>query len=178
MEKRVKERSYSDRSNLESISWGGVHQDLTPLLMLCCAYRQKTRVAALWEALLAADWDICRYFHSTIRLKSETSTKELEERLKELKGRVTPQEGQQFQLTWTPGGSQRLSHQPGSIHRLVRGPPHLYSTGLPGLTSVGKDVPNPQETWGLREGGWGWEEGEWGEELWVGGWGEQRLECK
>jgi hypothetical protein len=37
--------------------------------------------------------------------------------------------------------------------RLVRGPWHIYSRGLPGLVSVGEDVLNPQETWGPREGG-------------------------
>jgi len=41
------------------------------------------------------------------------------------KGRIEEAEGekdQQSLLTWTLGSSQRLSHQLGSIHRLVRGP--------------------------------------------------------
>ena len=43
---------------------------------------------------------------------------ELEEGLKGLKGMGTPQEDQQSQLTWTPGSSQRLSHQTKSIQGL------------------------------------------------------------
>ena len=34
-----------------------------------------------------------------------------------------------------------------------QGPWHIYSRGLPGLASVGEDVPNPQETWGPRDRG-------------------------
>jgi hypothetical protein len=39
---------------------------------------------------------------------------ELEERLKKLNGRVTPEEDQQSQLTQTPGSTQRMSHQLGA----------------------------------------------------------------
>jgi hypothetical protein len=35
---------------------------------------------------------------------------------------ATPQVNQQCQLIWTPGSSQRLSHQPKSIHGLVPHP--------------------------------------------------------
>jgi hypothetical protein len=40
----------------------------------------------------------------------------------------------------------------------------MYSRGLPGLGSVRENVPNPQETGGLREWGSlvGWEMGVWG----------------
>jgi hypothetical protein len=61
-----------------------------------------------------------------------------EEELMEMKGRDTPQEDQRSQLTWTLGSSQRLRHQPGSIHRLVPGLQHICSRGLPGLASVGE----------------------------------------
>jgi hypothetical protein len=44
------------------------------------------------------------------------------------------------ELAQTPGSSQRLSHQPG------QGPQHKYTRGQPGLTSVGEDTSNPQET--------------------------------
>lgn len=47
--------------------------------------------------------------------------KELGEGLKTLKGVETPQEDQPSQLTWTLGGSQRLSHQPKSTQRLNGG---------------------------------------------------------
>jgi len=47
---------------------------------------------------------------------------ELGEGLKELKGMATPPEEQQYQLTQTPQSSQRLSHQPESIHRLPVAP--------------------------------------------------------
>ena len=40
-----------------------------------------------------------------------------------------------------------LSHQPGSTQELVWGPRHIYGRGLPGLPSVGEDLPNP---WDLR----------------------------
>ena len=41
-----------------------------------------------------------------------------EEGLQAPEGTGTPQEDQQSQLTWTLGGSQRLNHQPKSIHGL------------------------------------------------------------
>jgi hypothetical protein len=44
-----------------------------------------------------------------------------------------------------------LDHQPGSIHQLIGGPQHIYSTGLPGLGSIREDAPNRQETGGPRE---------------------------
>jgi hypothetical protein len=44
---------------------------------------------------------------------------ELGEGLKELKKRATTKENQQYQLTQTPGISQRLNHQPASINRVV-----------------------------------------------------------
>jgi hypothetical protein len=44
---------------------------------------------------------------------------ELGKRLKALKEIATPQEDQQYLLTWTPGSSQRLSHQPKIIVGLV-----------------------------------------------------------
>ena len=52
---------------------------------------------------------------------------ELEEGLKGLKGMGTPQEDQQSQLTWTPGSSQRLSHQPKSIYKMGIGAWHVCS---------------------------------------------------
>jgi hypothetical protein len=68
----------------------------------------------------------------------------------------TPQENLQNQLTWAHGGSQRLSHQPKSMHGLDLGPLHIWNrcaavsdsvaclwipfplTGLPYLASVGE----------------------------------------
>jgi hypothetical protein len=57
-----------------------------------------------------------------------------------------PIEKNRGQLAWTPGISQRLSHHPKSIHRLVQGPWHICSRGLPCLASVEEDAPNPVET--------------------------------
>jgi hypothetical protein len=65
---------------------------------------------------------------------------------KELKGKETLSEDQQSQLTWTPQSTQRLNHQPKSIHELVCGPWHICSRGLPCLVSVREDAPNPVET--------------------------------
>jgi hypothetical protein len=39
----------------------------------------------------------------------------------------TLQDDQQSQLTWILGGSQRLNHQPKSIHGLDLGNPHICS---------------------------------------------------
>ena len=47
---------------------------------------------------------------------------ELGEGLKELKGMTTPKKDQQFQLTWTLGSSQRLSHQPKSMKGWLEAP--------------------------------------------------------
>jgi hypothetical protein len=40
-----------------------------------------------------------------------------------------------------------------SITRVVQGPWHRCSRGLPDKASMGEQVFNPPETWGLREGG-------------------------
>jgi hypothetical protein len=58
---------------------------------------------------------------------------ELGEGLRELKGRATPQLDQQYQLIWILLGAG-LSLR------------HICSRALPGLDSVGEDVPNPIET--------------------------------
>jgi hypothetical protein len=62
---------------------------------------------------------------------------ELGEGSKALEVRATPQEDQQCQPTRTHESSQRLSHQPKSIHRLVQGHQHICSRRLPCLSSVG-----------------------------------------
>jgi hypothetical protein len=77
-----------------------------------------------------------------------------------------------------------------SIHRLVQGPWHMYSRGLPGLTSVGEEALKPRESWGPREGGSMVVDGggqplrdkrekKWDKELWdMGPRGSKWLECK
>jgi hypothetical protein len=67
--------------------------------------------------------------------------------------------------TGNPEISQTISHQPGSMYELIQGPQHIYSRGLPGLASVGEDVPNSRETWGLRMWGGLAEGGGWGHPL-------------
>jgi hypothetical protein len=47
-----------------------------------------------------------------------------------LRRRVTLQEDQPSQLTWTPEISQTLDHQPGSIEQLIQGHQYIYSRGL------------------------------------------------
>jgi hypothetical protein len=91
----------------------------------------------------------------------------------------------QSQLTWTPEISQPLSHQPGSIRELVRGPQHIYSRGLSGLAWVREDAPNPGRDEFLWSGGLvGWEtglemvgEGKGGEMGWgaVAGWARRGI---
>jgi hypothetical protein len=41
------------------------------------------------------------------------------EGLKELNGLATPKEEQQLSVNWVPQSSQRLNHQPKSIHELA-----------------------------------------------------------
>ena len=57
-----------------------------------------------------------------------TTVEELcEEGLRKSEGMRSPLEGQQRQLIWTLEGSQRLNHQPKSIHDLNLGPSlHKY----------------------------------------------------
>ena len=44
-----------------------------------------------------------------------------------------------------------IEPQPGSIYQLILGPKHIYSREIPGLDSVKKDAPNPQEAQSPRE---------------------------
>lgn len=99
-------------------------------------------------------------------------------RIKGLKGMPTPQENPQCKLIRIPRSSQRLSHQLKNIHS--ERPLHIHSRGLPSLTSLADDEPNPLETWCSREGGCpgaghplrGKVEGGWVKELWE--WGQKR----
>jgi hypothetical protein len=102
--------------------------------MLNCAYRE------------------VRSIKPTIGLRSGTHMNQMGEGLKELKGIAIPQENQQCQLTWTPGSSWIVSHQPKSIHGLVHGPQHTCSRELPCLALMGEDGPNSVDTWYPREG--------------------------
>ena len=103
--------------------------------------------------------DTSRYLHPTIGLRSGTPLKEIGEGLKELKRLATLKEYQQYQVTSTLGKSQRLTHQPNRIHRLVH---------YPCLSSVGEDVSYPVETWCPREGGCQWWRGSRWEYLYRG----------
>jgi hypothetical protein len=58
---------------------------------------------------------------------------ELGRKIEGPEGARTPQEDQQCQLTWTPGSSQRLSHQPKGKHGLNQDPQHISNRGLPCL---------------------------------------------
>ena len=105
-----------------------------------------------FEFLQAADWNRCRYLQLIIGLRSGIAMKELGEGLKELKGIATPEEVPQYQIISTPGRFQRLSHQPKSILGLAFGPWHIWSRRLPCVGSVGKNMPNPEETWCSNQG--------------------------
>lgn len=124
------------------------YQSLTMLMILCYAYKEEPSTTVFWEALPAADWHRCRYLELNIGWRLGTPTEELGEKLKALKEMATTQEDQQGQLSWTPGSSHRLSHQPKSMHGLDGG--HR----LPCSASVREDVPNPIETWCARVGGY------------------------
>ena len=71
----------------------------------------------LYQQLIETEADT-----ANVGLRSETPMEELGEGLKELKRMAISQEDQQCQLTWTPGSSQRLRHQPKSIHDSSKAP--------------------------------------------------------
>ena len=58
-------------------------------------------------------------------------------------GQGDPVAGPADTINLDPETSQTLNHQPGSIHQRLWGPKHIYSKGLPGLSSVREDPPNP-----------------------------------
>ena len=101
---------------------------------LCCVCRHEPSKAALCD-VLPSSWLKKIQVPMNIRWKSGILVEELGERLKQLKGMITPQEDQQYQLTWTPWSFQSLTHQPKSIHWLVWGPRYICGRGLPYLVS-------------------------------------------
>ena len=88
MEKRLRERMSSDWLNLGFISRGG--QGLTLLLMLWCAYRQESSMAALQEAQQAAERARCRYLWPTSGQKLLTPGVELGKGWKKQRRKETP----------------------------------------------------------------------------------------
>ena len=100
---------------------------LTLLLMSWWACRQESGTTVLWEALPAAVWDRCRYL--TPNHWTEVGDPNGRDRGGDWwswSGLQPYKEEQQYQLTQTPQSSQRLSHQPKSIHRLVFAPNLAY----------------------------------------------------
>ena len=112
--------------------------------MTSCCQRQPDRIlASLSSERLhpAEDGNRCRDPQPNIRWCSSL-VEELREGLRDLKRTGTPQEDQQSQLTWTLRGSQRLNHQPKSMHGLDQGPlAHIYQT----CSLVFKQVPQQLE---------------------------------
>lgn len=131
-----------------------VHEGLILLLMLCCTYRQEPSMAIPWDAPIAAAWDRWKYLHPNIGLKSGNPMVQLEEKLKKLNGKSTPQEHQQSQLTWTPGSSKRLSHQPWaykSWSEVPMTPTHIYKRSAWSGLNGRQMCLIFWETWGLKE---------------------------
>jgi hypothetical protein len=91
-------------------------QHITLLLMVCCAYKQEPNMADPGEAQKSPERIRCRNVNPTNVQKLVTSGVELGKCWKKLRRRVTLEEDQQSQLTWTSEISQALSLQPGSIH--------------------------------------------------------------
>jgi hypothetical protein len=175
---------------------GRGHLGLTLWLVLWCAYKWEPDMAVLWEALPEADWDRCRYLHSTIGLKFGTPMVELGEtevrdpygwirrRIEEAEKKSDPI-GRPADST-NPDPRELPGPEPPTRRiQLIQDPWHIYSRGL---ALVRDDVLNPQNPWGPRE--WGGllgeehplrdkGEEEWDDELWEegsrGGWW---LECK
>jgi hypothetical protein len=95
------------------------------LMIFFYACIQETSITVLWEALPSSRLKHADTYSHRWRLG--TFIEELREGLKDLMEMGAPQGDQQSQQTWTPGGSQSLSHQTNDIHRLEHGPPHMCS---------------------------------------------------
>jgi hypothetical protein len=73
-------------------------------------------MTALWKDYQKAEIVRCRYLEPTSAQKLVTAVVEIGKSWK-LGWRATLKENQQS--FWSPGISQTLSHQPGSIHQLI-----------------------------------------------------------
>jgi hypothetical protein len=129
MEQRLEEWPANDQPNFGSISWASTKPWQYYWCYVVLADRSLAWLSSerLYQQLTETDEDT---YSPALDWDRGMSMEELEEGLKEQKGMATPKEDQQYQLTWMPGSSPRLSHQPKSIHRLVRGPcPGWRDTG-------------------------------------------------
>ena len=88
----------------------GKYQFLILLIIFCYAADRSLALLSSERLHSAADWNRCRDPQPIIRWNSGSLMEELWEGLRAPKGIGTPQEDQQHLLTWTLGGSQRLSH--------------------------------------------------------------------
>ena len=64
---------------------------------------------------------------ATYEMELEESYRIVEREIEKLEQNRDSTKGQQSQLTWTPGSSQRQNHQPMSVHRLDLRPLHICS---------------------------------------------------
>ena len=161
-------------TNLFTNSWWG-HQDLTLLLMPCCAYRWEIGMAIserAYQQLTKTDTDIypqpLDWSQGPLLLNYMRDWRNW---MGEWSCRKTPVS---TNLDATVLPETELPTR--TIHRPVWGRWHKCSRGLPGLASVGEDVLHPLETWDPRAQGGkvaehllgGKGEEEWDEELWEG----------
>lgn len=153
-EQKLEERLASDQPTLGSIQWP--NPDTTTDVIL--SYRQDLVMAVLWEALLAANWEQCRYLQPTTGLRSGLPIGDLGEGFKALKNIATPIGRSAVSNNLGNGNFQKLSHQPKSIDALLQGPCHICSRELPCLASGGGIMANHVEAWSSSEGmpGRGW----------------------
>jgi hypothetical protein len=146
MEKRLKERWFSDQPTLGSISRGG---SKTWHYYWCCVVL--TDRSLTWLSCERHNkhmtWDRCRYLHLTIGLKSGIPVVELGKDWKKLRRRVTP-----AALTnLDPWDLLRHWATDQAAFRTFWGPWNIYSRVLSTLTTVGEEASNTWETWGPRE---------------------------
>ena len=130
----------------------GRNQSLTLLIILCCACRQEPSIAALWESL-PSSW------LRQMQIPTDKHWTEFGNPCGRVRGRI---EGPQGDGNPTERSTVSINLDPWEFpetepstkedqHRLVQGPQHIWSRGLPCLVSEG-DLPDAAETWCTRVG--------------------------
>jgi hypothetical protein len=140
LEQRPKERPSRDHPTMQSIPCANTK----PWQYCSC----QNVLAVLWEAGSPNTWLRQMHIQQTIGLSLGIPMEELGKGQKELK-----EPHRKNNSNWTPHNSQRLSHQPKSIHGVVCGSCYIHSRGLPYLASLGGDALGPVEVWCPRLGG-------------------------
>ena len=97
--------------------------------------KKRPIMTALRKTQQAAERIRCIYLHTTSWTEAVDPGGWIRERLEEAEEEGSPVEGSAVSINLTPKISQTLNHQTGSIHKLILGPQHTYSRGLPPVCS-------------------------------------------